>query len=104
MLPLKLITPIENSLPSINHSIKTLLSTLSAELMQCIISSLSYTLNTPKLLPELLAFTKQGKPILFSISSTLIFSDFNMLIEEATLIPFEERKFKQSILSNVSSD
>ena len=29
--------------------------------------------------------------------------DFNRLIDEATFIPFEERKFKQAILSNVSS-
>ncbi len=40
----------------------------------------------------------------FSISSTSIFSDFNRLIDEATFIPFEERKFKQFILSNVSLD
>ena len=61
-------------------------------------------MNTPKLLPELLAFTKQGKPILFSISSRSIFWDFNRLNDEAIFMPFEERKFKQFILSNVSLD
>ena len=62
------IIPTENSLPSINSSIKIILSSLNAIFTAFSRSFSSFTLLTPILLPPELGFTKQGNLILSYIN------------------------------------
>ena len=79
------------------------MSYLNASLIEASKFILSYTLKIPKLLPDLFALTKQGRPNFFIIKSTSISSSLSIVKYFAVGIFHSLRTERQSLLLNVKA-
>ena len=92
------------SVPFIKASIITSSLSSKAFSMAGCISSLVFTLVTPKLEPPALGLMKQGRPILLITSSSVISNPLRRISDSATRIPKPFRYWLQVNLLKVMAD